>query len=291
MYVVVKNKMSERMNIQEEALKLVTEVMKDNDASHDINHVKRVVSLALVLAKMEGITDPDTLEVIELAAWLHDVGDYKYNKDKGNAAIADLFDRCNYPPHKRDRIIHVIENIGYRDELKFIERNGYSCHEKDDVLNAIHFVKRDPIYHTDELCIVQDADRLEALGAIGIARCLFYTASKGGIIHDPSAIPEHSLSSEEYAARSTSTKEKRHAATTHFREKLLKLQHLMKTESGKRIARERTAIMHTFIATLEDEWDPSSLLDQCVADACTFCPSHRTNYTDLYHDTLGEYTL
>lgn len=246
----------DKMDVQivDAAWELVSNAMKDNDASHDVEHVRRVVRLARFLAEKEDITDPDTLEIIELASILHDLCDYKYRPNSDTSELDHLFESHNYPPIKKDRILHVIKNIGYKDELKRMATDEKSYKK---VYNHTKFVERDPTFHTPELCIVQDADRLEALGAIGISRCLFFTAARGGLIHDPDAIVYHNLTAEEYAARSKDKSEgkgKKQAASTHFHEKLFKLQYLMKTGTGREMAHERTKIMHLFIASLYEEW-------------------------------------
>lgn len=259
-------------SILQAAFALVSHIMKDYDASHDIEHVKRVRKLSMQIAESEGITDSDTLEVIELGATLHDVGDYKYKTVDSTDinAVQDLFNDYNYPEEKAKRVLHVIRNVGFSSELKRIDRERSLRQQKEmtdellemtfsyEFLNEtsqftdVYFVKRDPEYHTPELCVVQDADRLEALGAIGISRCLFFTAARRGLIHDPEAIPDTQLTSNRYVEQQGSGR--RNASITHFYEKIFKLKYLMKTEKGKKMAEERTNIMYDFVHAIEDEW-------------------------------------
>lgn len=231
------------------AYTLMEYYMSGNDGSHDSEHVKRVVRLALYLAEKEGITDKDTLEVIHLAAILHDIGDWKYsNKEK--VSLDEFFESHQYSVSKKDRILHVIKNIGYKEELKRIDEDKaldvpkvYSFSNGE-----IEFKHKDPSLHTPELCIVQDADRIDALGAIGIARCLFFSATHGGIIHDSKSSPDVDMTNTKYISQS------KKVASFHFYEKLFKLPLLMKTDTGRIMANDRIPIMKDFILSLSYEW-------------------------------------
>lgn len=223
--------------------------MTGNDASHDSEHAKRVVRLSLYLAEKENITDEDTLEVIHLSAILHDIGDWKY-KNKEKVSLDEFFDSHQYPPDKKDRIMHVIKNIGYKDELRRIDEDKAldipRVYQFQD--SRVEFKHIDPSLHTPELCIVQDADRIDALGAIGIARCLFFSATHGGIIHDTSSSPVINMTNDIY------TSQTKRVASHHFHEKLFKLPLLMKTKTGRKIANDRMLIMKDFVSSLSNEW-------------------------------------
>lgn len=244
----------EENSITQEAFTLVSTLMKEYDASHDIEHVKRVIRLADDIAKDIGVTDTDTLEIITLGATLHDVGDYKYGGKEQLNVLDQLFNKFNYPQDKRKRVLHVVNNVGFSSELKRIEieRSYGATSYKFLPCGTICFVQRDPEYHTLELCIVQDADRIEALGAIGIARCIFYTATKNGLIYDPYVKPNTQLTSESYKGQQSPGR--KNAAITHFYEKLFMLQYLMKTHKGRSLAIERTKIMKFYVDALEAEW-------------------------------------
>lgn len=197
--------------LKEDIRLLVQSIMDKNDSSHDINHIDRVVKMALFLAKEEKIEDPILLENIELAALLHDINDSKYITDETSITkICIIFDKYSISYQRRDYIFWIVNNIGYQKELKRVGR-----------INDIGYR------------IVSDADILDALGAIGIARCLFFSATHGGVIHDP---------------------ENKRSAIRHFHDKLFHLKNMMKTDKGKILAQEKTEIMRIFVSTLENEW-------------------------------------
>ncbi|KAG2707873.1 hypothetical protein I3760_05G166200 [Carya illinoinensis] len=129
------------------AEKLVERFMKGNDASHDATHVWRVRDLALTLAREEGLfSNPDSMEIIELAALLHDIGDYKYLRDPSEEKIVENFleQEC-IEEHKKIKILQIVKGMGFKDELAGLVNNELF----------------------PEFGIVQDADRLDAIGAIG----------------------------------------------------------------------------------------------------------------------------
>ena len=176
------------------------------DGSHDWWHIHRVRNLALKLASMEGISEPTKLEVIELAALLHDVKDWKYSGSDhaGVTAVEEFLQSINYSPEHTKTILFVISNIGFKEVLS---------------------KKMKPAI-TPELGIVQDADRIDAIGAIGIARCFTFGGSKHRVLHDPTIAPRTELSKESYMKEKGTT-------INHFHEKLLLLKDKMKTKSGR----------------------------------------------------------
>ncbi|GMP92566.1 hypothetical protein CsSME_00042732 [Camellia sinensis var. sinensis] len=211
------------------AEKLMVSAMKANDASHDASHVFRVRDLALSLALEEGLSSsPDSMEIVELAALLHDIGDYKYMRDPSEEKIVEEFlEAENVEGSKKIKILSIIKGMGFKDEI------GGQVDSK----------------HSIEFGVVQDADRLDAIGAIGIARCFTFGGSRSSVLHDPSIQPRSDLSKEQYIKKDKQT------TVNHFHEKLLKLKDLMKTKAGQRRAEKRHKFMEDFLKEFYEEWD------------------------------------
>ncbi|KAI7993726.1 Uncharacterized protein YpgQ [Camellia lanceoleosa] len=211
------------------AEKLMVSAMKANDASHDASHVFRVRDLALSLALEEGLSSsPDSMEIVELAALLHDIGDYKYMRDPSEEKIVEEFlEAENVEGSKKIKILSIIKGMGFKDEI------GGQVDSK----------------HSIEFGVVQDADRLDAIGAIGIARCFTFGGSRSSVLHDPSIQPRSDLSKEQYIKKDKQT------TVNHFHEKLLKLKDLMKTKAGQRRAGRRHKFMEDFLKEFYEEWD------------------------------------
>ncbi|XP_062205546.1 uncharacterized protein LOC133907508 [Phragmites australis] len=210
------------------AEELVEREMSGRDASHDAAHALRVRDLALSLAAEEGLSAPDRLLTVELAALLHDVGDYKYTKDNvEDMSVVDTFLDDLGLGRQKDEIVAIIKGMGFKNEVsnKLIAE------------------------HTLEFAIVQDADRLDAIGAIGIARCFTFGGSKNNALHDPKILPRNNLSKEKYMSKG-----EKQTSINHFHEKLFKLKDMMKTEAGKRRAVKRHKFMEDFVAEFYEEW-------------------------------------
>ncbi len=184
----------------------VKNFFKDRDASHDYWHCVRVRTLSLNIAKKEGITDKEKLEDIEIAGLLHDVEDHKYSKvSKKEKTIREILEGEKLEGERIKRILKMVDSCSFTKEMS----------GKLDEL-------------TLEQMIVQDADRLDAIGAIGIARCFIYTGYK-----------------------KTDLKE----AIDHFHKKLFKLKGLMKTKTGRQMAESRDKYMQDFLKKFLDEWN------------------------------------
>ncbi|XP_059633366.1 uncharacterized protein LOC132276112 [Cornus florida] len=211
------------------AEKLVESAMKGNDASHDAAHVFRVRDLAVSLAREEGLTSsPDSMEIVELAALLHDIGDYKYMRDPSEEKIVEEFlEDEGIEESKRMKILSIIKGMGFKEELGGVANGNYSV----------------------EFGVVQDADRLDAIGAIGIARCFTFGGSRNRVLHDPEIKPRSDLSKEQYMKKEEQT------TVNHFHEKLLKLKDLMKTKAGQSRAEKRHKFMEEFLKEFYEEWD------------------------------------
>ncbi|KAJ3682296.1 hypothetical protein LUZ60_014869 [Juncus effusus] len=212
------------------AEKLVETAMAGRDASHDAAHAFRVRGLALSLAGEEGLdASNDSLEIVELAALLHDIGDYKYTENfvEDISIVERFLQEEGLEESKRERIISIIKGMGFKNEIS----------------QTAHF------QFSTEFGVVQDADRLDAIGAIGIARCFTYGGSVNQILHDPKIKPRKSLSKEKYM-----NKDEKQTSINHFHEKLFKLKDLMKTEAGKRRAERRHKFMQDYLTEFYEEW-------------------------------------
>lgn len=193
-----------------------------NDSSgHDWWHIYRVTKTARHLAQLENAD----LFVCELAALLHDIADEKLNASKaaGLQKVENWLLQNEVPAAEASHIMEIISTMSY---------------------NGGH---NQPM-QTLEGKIVQDADRLDALGALGIARTFAYAGHKGHLMHNPELAVRTEMPKEEYR-NSEST------AINHFYEKLLKLKDLMNTEAGKQMAAERHRFMEDFLKQFYQEWE------------------------------------
>ena len=209
----------------ENTISFVKETLADAEGGHNWYHIERVWHMALHIREEEGEGD---LLTIELAALLHDISDAKFNggdHEKGSALAYDFLITNKLEPDRANHIREIIQYVSYK--------GGFP---------------QDRI-HSMEFQIVQDADRLDAIGAIGIARAFNYGGYKNRPIHDPS------MPLQEYA--DPKAYHKSNAPTiNHFYEKLLKLKDLMNTQTGKVIALERHNYMLEFLETFYRECDP-----------------------------------
>lgn len=205
------------MNPIEQCENLVKDVYMHFDASHDFQHIERVRKNAFEIADTEPSAD---IEIIELAVLLHDVSDPKYSvaeKQEEERIIKQL----NLSEEKIAQVKHVIKAISF---------------------NGGHELEAETL----EAKIVRDADRLDAIGAVGIARTFAFGGAKGRQLYDASETPRENMSVEEYRTKKT-------ASVTHFYEKLLKLSEGMQTKKGKELAIERHVFMELFLENLRKE--------------------------------------
>ena len=229
------------------------------DGSHDWWHIHRVRNNALAIARCERPADEDPAFdlVVELAALVHDVRDWKYSGDPeaGTEAIArDVADMIraitDHHPNVLRRVLNVVQGVGFKDELPS------SGETRDEATRS----KRDlPL----ELKVVQDADRLDAIGAIGIARTFCYGGAKGHAMHVPGVEPRGNLTRDDYLGDAGNTGKRKRAngaaprvetTVNHFHEKLLKLRGLMKTDTGRAMADRRHERMVAFLEHFHEEW-------------------------------------
>ncbi|WP_281884428.1 HD domain-containing protein [Paenibacillus sp. YYML68] len=196
------------------AQRYAREALGQDSSGHDWHHSARVARTAVQLAQLE---QADSY-IAELAAWLHDVADEKLNESK-EAGLAKverwLRDVSGAAVEDSAHVLRIIANMSY---------NGGHSQPLD----------------TMEGKVVQDADRLDALGAVGIARTFAYSGWKGQLIYDPELCPREQMSAAEY-------RQQRSTAINHFYEKLLKLRDLLHTESARRLAEERHQFMLTYL--------------------------------------------
>lgn len=173
---------------------------------HDYYHIERVVINARKILETE---KADSF-IVELAAWLHDLGDHKlhHGVDRSEELITAYLDRLDLTPPLISRIVEIVSQVSF---------------SKGNKPTSI------------EAQIVQDADRLDAIGAIGIARCFAYGGNKNRIIYSPKA------------------EEQKDSSIQHFYDKLFKLKDLMNTESAKRIANHRHTFMESYINEFYEE--------------------------------------
>lgn len=211
----------------------VKESLAGNDASHDFAHIQRVHSLAENIAKQENCSIEEQ-EIISLSALLHDIADWKYSGSEtaGVEAARRFLESLDYPSIKIEKICWVIQRVSFHDEIG---------RTKDE----IEEMKKDKA-----LCIVQDADRCDAIGAVGIARCFTFGGKKGHLLYEDGRIEDivQEISKEQYMDPS-----KKSTTIDHFYEKLLLLKDKMKTTGGRKIAEGRHDFMKAYLKQFQDE--------------------------------------
>lgn len=201
----------------------VQETLKDAEGGHDWFHILRVYNNARHILSKE---TADTF-IVELASLLHDIADSKFHK--GNEEIGPqkakaFLETQAVDPEVINHVVSIIENISYK-----------GGHKSSD-------------FHSIELDIVQDADRLDAIGAIGIARTFNFGGFKNNPLYDPEIPANPNQSKKEY-------KKSRSPTINHFYEKLLLLKDKMNTETAREIATQRHEFMQTYLNQFYKEWE------------------------------------
>lgn len=198
----------------DKTIEFVKEKLYGEGSGHDWFHIERVYNTSLYIAKKE---NADIL-ITSLAALLHDIDDWKFSNDNNT---------------NTNTIEHFLKSIDLEKDIVFKVCN---------IIKTLSFKGGlvDSSQNTIEGKIVQDADRLDAIGAIGIARAFSYGGSKGRLIFDPNIPPQKFTSLDEL-------KNKENHTINHFYEKLLKLKDLMNTNTGKELAKERHEYMEGFL--------------------------------------------
>ena len=204
-------------------INFVKEKLEGAEAGHDWFHIERVWKLSKKIAEKEG----GNLEVIELSALLHDIADPKFHNGDETLALKiskNFLEEIHVNAELIEQVLFVIKNISFKNRAEAPENP--------------------PL----ELQIVQDADRLDAIGAIGIARTFNFGGFKNNLMYHPEIKPNLGMNKEEYKKSNGTT-------INHFYEKLLLLKDLMNTETAKKIASERHGFMLKFLDEFYKEWN------------------------------------
>ena len=204
----------------------VKETLQNAEGGHDWFHIERVYHNALLIARGEEVN----LFIIELGAMLHDIADSKFhdgNELIGPQKAAAFLQSLDIDEEIIDHVIKIINNISFKSSL---DNTG---------------AKR---FDSPEFRVVQDADRLDAIGAIGIARAFNYGGFKNRSMYDPDILPNLEQDKETY-------KKSKAPTINHFYEKLLLLKDKMNTSTGKKIAEERHVFMEQFLKQFYAEWE------------------------------------
>lgn len=201
----------------------VEETLTGAEGAHDVWHIRRVHTMAKRIAAEEGAN----MLIVELGALLHDIADAKFHggdEEIGPRKAREFLDDIGIDMAVAEHIEKIVRNISYRKSLEGQE------------------------FRSLELDVVQDADRLDALGAIGIARTFAYNGARGRTLYDPAVKPNLHMTKEEYKASTAPT-------INHFYEKLLLLRDRMNTATGKRLAEGRHAFMERYLDEFYNEWE------------------------------------
>ena len=200
----------------------VQQELNDAEGGHDWFHVQRVYKNALLISENENVNKT----IVALGALLHDIADSKFHNGDETIGPKKAKAFLQTQAVSQDTVTHIIKII---ENVSFKGGNTLKT------------------FHSKELEVLQDADRLDAIGAIGIARTFNYGGFKNRVIYNPLIKPKLEMTPQEYKASDAPT-------INHFYEKLLKLKDKMNTSSGKKIAQERHVFMESFLEQFYQEW-------------------------------------
>jgi uncharacterized protein len=203
----------------------VKNTLKNAEGGHDWFHIERVFKNALLISKKEKVA----IFVVSLAALLHNIADPKfYNGDEavGPKIATNFLKEQEVDAAIITHVVNIIKHLSFKNSLD----------------------KEAKKFTSKELEVVQDADRLDAIGAIGIARCFNYGGFKNRILYNPEVIPNLNMTKEEYKNADAPT-------INHFYEKLLLLKDKMNTVTGRKIADNRHLFMNQYLDQFYDEWN------------------------------------
>ncbi len=208
--------------IVKQTINFVKNKLNQEGSGHDWYHIERVYNMSKYILKHENADD----FVVEMTSLLHDIDDWKFSDDnKSNTYTVEIFLKSVGVSNECiSKIVNIIKTMSYKGGIV------------------------DSTQETIEGMIVQDADRLDAIGAIGIARTFTYGGYKNNLIYDPNIKPIDFTSLDE-------VKNKENTTINHFYEKLLKLKDLMNTRTAQKIAKKRHEFMVNFLNEFYYEWD------------------------------------
>jgi uncharacterized protein len=210
-------------NLINDTIAFVKKELENAEGGHDWFHIERVYKNAALIANGENC---DIL-IVQLGALLHDIADSKFHEGDetvGPKKARMFLESKNVPENTITHVVNIIENISFKGG---------------------HEAKK---FTSLELDIVQDADRLDAIGAIGIARTFNYGGFKNRAIYNPEITPNLKMNKEEYKNSNAPT-------INHFYEKLLLLKDKMNTKTGREIAAQRHEFMELFLNQFYSEWN------------------------------------
>ena len=211
------------MTLIDKVRSAIFEQFNGEATGHDWHHINRVVNLAKHIQIKEG----GDVTIIELSALLHDISDHKFNggkPDEGGKVAHALLIKLGCDQQSADSVKYIVDNVSYKGANTKVEMDSL------------------------EGRIVQDADRLDAIGAIGIARTFAYGGNKNHSMYDPDLKSEMHDSFEQYMKSETST-------INHFYEKLLLLKDRLNTDTAKEIGLHRHQYMEQFLDEFYGEWN------------------------------------
>jgi uncharacterized protein len=204
----------------------VKETLKHAEGGHDWFHTERVYKNALLISKTEAVD----IFIVQLGALLHDIADSKFHdgdETLGPQVARDFLFKHYVDSLIIEHVVNIIKHISFKNAL-----DGKSS------------------FTSKELKVIQDADRLDAIGAIGIARCFNYGGFKNRPLYDPTIPPNPNITKAEYKSSESPT-------INHFYEKLLVLKDKMNTKTGKQIAENRHDFMELYLKQFYAEWNGS----------------------------------
>ncbi|RXT04893.1 HD domain-containing protein [Ammoniphilus sp. CFH 90114] len=207
--------------ILQAAVSFARQELEKDASGHDWWHIYRVAQTSKTIAKEERAD----LFICELAAWLHDIADEKItgNEQAGLEKVKTWMQDQEVDEPTIEHVMDIISSMSFKGGGK-------------------------PPMRSIEGQVVQDADRLDAIGAVGIARVFAYSGAKARLIHDPENRPRENMTSEEY-------RQGKSTGINHFYEKLLKLKDLMNTDYAKKLAEERHQFMVSYLEQFYSEWE------------------------------------